>query len=127
MEKLPVDYVKNKLSKEYPTEIGSQYFKPDNIKGLKEISVNNVKNHYKSRLYELEKEYKKIMNEIDINSRIYSSKYNFEPVIGKVYHLYNGVNGEFLSIISPYEWGFEYLGSYKYLYDGRWEKLKDYV
>lgn len=125
VEKLPDDYVENKLSKEYPTEIGSQFFKPYNIEAFKKIKVKNVKDYYSSRLLKLEEEYNNIMDEIYLNKRIYSARYNFKPVIGNVYHLYEGINGsEFLSIIGPNEWNFKYLGSYRFLYDGRWEKYK---
>ena len=45
---------------------------------------------------------------------IYNSTYSFEPVVGKIYHLYYGNNGEkFLSLISPNEWDKEHIVSVK--------------
>lgn len=119
----PDYYVEDRRLKEYPTEIGSQKFSPDDIQLFKLDKTSKLKTYYKSKFSELEKEYKKIIEDIQLNERVYSAKCQFEPIVGETYHLYKRENGEeFLSILSPNDWKkFEYIGTYQFLSDGRWE------
>ncbi len=122
-EKKPDSYVFDRSIKSYPTEIGSQPFKPDEIQLFKIDKSNKLKHHYVSKFEELKNEYQKLMVDISMNERIYESKYNFQPIVGKTYYLYKkDVNEEFLSIISPSEWNYKYqlIGSYQLQTDGRW-------
>lgn len=124
-EKKPDSYVFDRSIKSYPTEIGSQPFKPDEIQLFKIDKSNKLKHHYVSKFEELKNEYQKLMEDISMNERIYESKYNFQPIVGKTYYLYEkNINDEFLSIISPSEWGYKYqlIGSYQLQTDGRWLK-----
>ena len=58
------------------------------------------------------------------NELVYMSNFNFEPVIGKIYHLYYSKNETiFLSLIGPNEWKKEHIGSFKYNHDNKWEKI----
>jgi hypothetical protein len=55
---------------------------------------------------------------------VYNAKFNFEPIIGEVYYLYNDKNEEsFLSIIQPDQCNFNYLGSFRLNSQKMWEKL----
>jgi hypothetical protein len=123
-DKLPDYYVENRSLKEYPTEVGAPKFSPDNISLFKQEKTFKLKKHYSSKIEELEKEYKKIIEEIRLNERLYMAKCNFEPVSGNIYHLYDNKGVEFLSLISPSEWKMKSIGSYKFLSDGRWEKVE---
>jgi hypothetical protein len=123
MKKVPDSFVEDRRLKSYPTEIGSQKFSPDDIQLFKIEKTYKLKHHFSSKFSELQSEYKKLIEEININERLYLSKHSFEPIPGKSYHLYIKENGEeFLSLISPKEWGdrFEYVGSFEFLSDGRW-------
>jgi hypothetical protein len=126
-KKIPDSYVPDRKLKSYPTEIGSQKFSPDDITLFKIEKTNKLKHHYTSKFEEIQKEYQKLMEEISINERLYLAKHNFEPIPGQSYFLYQKENTEFLSIISPKEWGnkYEYIGEFKFLFDGRWGKVKD--
>ena len=122
-KKLPDSFVPNRSSKEYPTEIGSQKFSPDDIQLFKIEKTSKLKHHFTSKFSELQSQYKTLMDEIQLNERLYKAKHNFEPIPGKSYHLYIKDEGEeFLSIISPEEWSnkFDYIGTYEFLSDGRW-------
>lgn len=123
-DKLPDSFVVDRYSKRYPTEIGSQPFQPDEIELFKIDKTNNLKHYYVSKFDELKKEYEKLMEDIKINEMIYLAKYSFQPIVGQNYYLYsNDNNDNFLSIISPNEWGlrkFEYLGTFQLQTDGRW-------
>jgi hypothetical protein len=128
MKKLPDSFVPDRRTKEYPTEIGSQKFSPDNIQLFKIEKSQKVKKYFTSKFDEIAKQYEHLLAEISINERLYSSKHNFEPVAGNDYYLYKKQNGEdFLSIISPDEWthNFEYIGKFQLLTDGRWIKVTE--
>lgn len=121
-KKLPDYYVENRSLKEYPTEVSAPKFSPDNISLFKQENTFKLKKHFSSKIEELENEYKKIVEEIKLNERLYLAKCSFEPISGNHYHLYENNKGEeFLSLVSPQEWNMKHLGSYKFLSDGRWE------
>jgi hypothetical protein len=121
-KKLPDSYVVNRRLKTYPTEIGSLNFKVDDIELFKINKTSKLKNFYNQKFEEIKKEYISLMNDIEVNERLYKCKYSFEPIVGQTYHLYLKDDGtEFLSIISPEEWKNKSLiGSYLYDSDGRW-------
>ena len=121
-KKMPDSFVENRLSKRYPTEIGSPKFEPDNISLFKIEKTTKVKKYYSSKFEEMTKEYENLMAEIKVNERLYMAAHNFEPISGETYHLYKKEsNEEFLSLISPDQWKkFEFIGSFKFLSDGRW-------
>ncbi len=122
-KKIPDSFVENRLSKRYPTEVGGPKFEPDNISLFKIEKTSKIKKYYSSKFEEMTKEYEKLMSEIQMNERLYTASHNFEPISGETYHLYKKESGEeFLSLISPEQWKkFEFIGSYKFLSDGRWE------
>ena len=124
-KKLPDSYVPDRYIKSYPTEIGSQPFEPDNIELFKLEKSNRLKHHYTTKFDEIKLEYEKLMNDISMNERVYKAKHNFQPITGQTYYLYEGDDGEFLSIISPIEWKnrFEFIGKYQLQSDGRWISL----
>jgi hypothetical protein len=124
-KKMPDSFVENRLSKRYPTEVGGPKFEPDNISLFKIEKTSKIKKYYSSRFEEMTKEYEKLMSEIQMNERLYTASHNFEPTTGEIYHLYKKESGEeFLSLISPEQWKkFDFIGSYRFLSDGRWEKV----
>lgn len=124
-KKRPDSFVENRLSKRYPTEIGSPKFQPDDISLFKIEKTSKIKKYYSSKFEEMAKEYEKLMLEIQVNERLYMASHNFEPISGEIYHLYKKESGEeFISLISPDQWKkFEFIGSYKFLSDGRWEVI----
>ncbi len=122
-KKMPDSFVENRLSKRYPTEIGAPKFEPDNISLFKIEKTSKIKKYYSSKFEEMTKEYENLMAEIQMNERLYTASHNFEPTSGEIYHLYKKESGEeFLSLISPDQWKkFEFIGSYRFLSDGRWQ------
>ena len=68
--------------------------------------------------------YDNLIEEYKWNDLVYQSTFSFEPVIGKIYHLYYSINGStFLSLVEPHEWNKEYLGSFRYNHDNKWVKI----
>jgi len=128
MKKIPDSFVPERKTKEYPTEIGSQNFQPDDIPLFKIEKTQKIKTYFTSKFDEIAKQYGDLLKEISINERLYSSRYSFEPVVSHSYFLYKDNKGdEFLSIISPSEWNykFDYIGKYQLQTDGRWIEIKD--
>jgi len=124
-KKLPDSYVVDRRLKTYPTEVGSVNFKTDDIDLFKQNKTSKLKNYYDQKFDELRLEYTKLMNDINVNERLYNCKYNFEPIIGQTYHMYlDDLGNEFLSIIAPNEWKKKtFIGSYLYDSDGRWIEI----
>jgi hypothetical protein len=122
-KKRPDSFVEERMTKTYPTEIGAPKFEPENISLFKIQKTTKIKKYYSSKFEEITKEYEKLMSEIKINERLYMASHNFEPISGEIYHLYRKKSGEeFFSLISPEQWKkFDFIGSYRFLSDGRWE------
>ena len=107
--------------KNYPTTVGSQKF--DTIVVDKSEGIKADK-YFNSRLTELKKEYDSLVSKYVDTKLVYDSDYNFQPIVGETYHLYERKNGStFLSMISPNDWKQEYVGSFILLNNGTWEKL----
>ena len=107
--------------KPYPTSVGSQSFEP--IKVDKSTSVN-ANHFFEGRLNELKEEYKKLVEEYNWTKLVYEADYSFQPIVGHVYHLYEREDKNlWLSLIGPDEWDKPYVGSFKLLTNGKWEKI----
>jgi hypothetical protein len=122
-KKRPDSFVENRMLMRYPTEVGAPKFEPDNISLFKIEKTSKIKKYYSSKFEEMTKEYENLMSEIKMNERLYTASHNFEPISGETYHLYKKESGEeFISLISPHQWKkFEFVGSYRFLSDGRWQ------
>jgi hypothetical protein len=124
--KRPDNFVEDKIVKSYPTEIGSQNFKPDDISLFKLEKTTKVKKYYSTKFEEIATQYELLMKDIQINERLYKSNHNFEPVTGEIYNLYKKQSGEeFISIISPDEWSnkFEFIGKFQFTSESRWVEV----
>ncbi len=127
MEKKPDNVVFNEKTSEfdaksmsYPTNVGAPSFTPVIIDDTSSIKATK---YFKTKLSEIENEYKKLVDDYKNTTLIYESDYNFEPIMGETYHLYEKPVGRFLSLIAPNEWDKKYLGSYLLTTDGKWEKV----
>jgi len=110
--------------KPYGTSASSPVIKPLNTATWRNDGVQRVNKQFKSKFDEVRKEYEELMQKFQYNDLVYNSKFNFEPNIGEVYHLYNNRKEEsFLSIIAPEQCNFHYLGSFRLNTDKMWEKL----
>jgi hypothetical protein len=108
----------------YGSNIGAPAIKLENIGGWKQKYVDKVNKRIVQRYQELNEEIQKLVQEYEINQLVYGAKFNFEPVVGEIYHLYNGKDGiSFLSLISPTEWNQPYIGSFKLDSENKWIKI----
>jgi hypothetical protein len=112
--------------KPYATNVGAPAITvTDNIT-WKNKNINIANKVIKAKYLELKAEYEKMINELDYNNLIYNAKFNFQPLIGETYHLYNDKNSNpFLSIIAPTECNFEFLGSFYLNSEQLWIKVEE--
>jgi len=109
----------------YATNVGAPAIIVEDISGWKSRGVNKVNHQLKAKFEELKEEYQKMISELQWNNLVYSSKFNFEPVIGETYHLYVGNDGNvFLSLIEPSQWDRECIGSFKLNSEQKWIKIQ---
>ena len=107
--------------KPYPTTVGSQGFEPIKVNKNTSVSANK---YFESKLNELKEEYKKLIQEYNWTKLIYEAEYSFQPIVGHIYHLYKKKDKTlWLSLIGPDQWDQPYIGSFKLITDGRWEKM----
>lgn len=107
--------------KPYPTSVSAPSFEP--IKVDRGTSVN-ANNFFEGRLNELKEEYKKLVEEYNWTKLVYEADYSFQPIVGHDYHLYERKDKSlWLSLISPNEWDQPYVGSFKLLTNGKWERI----
>ena len=108
-------------NKAYPTSVGGQKFEPLKVD---KSSVADANHYFESKLNELKAEYRKLIDEYNWTSLVYASTYNFQPIVGKLYYLYEGKDKEmFLSLIEPELWKQKYIGTFKLMNNGKWEKV----
>ena len=124
-DKKPDNVADNPALLPYGSNVGAPAIHVTNIEHWKAPRVINVNQQFEDKFEELKKEYQKLVDEFKWNDLVYKSKFSFEPVIGKIYHLYYGNDGNvFLSLISPNEWNRKYIGSFKYNHDNKWIKTE---
>lgn len=109
----------------YASDLGAPVIKPDNITAWKQSSVAKTNHYFDSRFEDIKKQYNKLVEEYTWNEVLYKAKYSFEPVLGKIYHLYSNGEGLFLSLVSPQEWknAPDFLGSFRLDSENLWKKV----
>ena len=110
----------------YATSVGAPVIVNTDTVAWKNKCSNKVNHKMEARYLELKAEYNKMIQEFEYNKLIFDAKFNFEPILGEVYHLYKRNNGEtFLSIITPEQCNFNLLGSFYLNADQIWEKIEE--
>jgi hypothetical protein len=119
----PDKIIPNKNSLTYPVQIGDQKITLFDNTPFRKRGVIDLEHYYTTKIFEIQEEYNRLVEDFNINKRIYASKFGFEPVVGDTYHLYENYFGEeFLSIINPTQWQMKYIGSFKLTSDKRWKR-----
>lgn len=79
----------------------------------------------------LQEQARKVLEEASMNALLHKTSCNFKKIPGKTYYVYKqrkNPEEEFLSMISPQEWGPsgpEFVQGYRLEYDMSWTELKD--
>lgn len=109
----------------YASNVGAPAIRPDNVDDWKLRGVHKVNKQLETKFLELKEEYLKLVEDYKWNELVYQAKFSYEPVIGEIYHLFVGKDGNpFLSLISPNEWNKEYIGSFKLNSEQKWIKTE---
>lgn len=110
--------------KPYATNLGAPVITTNDTLAWKNRSVNKINHKLQSKFLKLKVQYAKMLKLFEDNKLILNANISFEPIIGKVYHLYQRANGQnFLSIIDPDQCNFKLLGSFYLNDDHSWERL----
>jgi len=109
----------------YGSNLGAPAIQIDNVDGWRVAKVKEVNSEFEARYNELIAEAQKLKNEYEWNELIYTKvKYNFQPVVGNIYHLYSKDDESmFLSIIEPSSWKMKYIASFKLDSTNKWIKI----
>ena len=112
--------------KPYGTNVGAPAIQITNTALWKNSKVQKVNHQFNTRFEELKVSYEVMMQEFEYNNLVYNARFNFEPVVGKIYHLYKDKNEQpFLSIISPQECSFTFINSFQLNAEMIWDKIED--
>ncbi len=120
------DENKGYYSKEltYGSNIGAPSIHLEDVGGWKQIQAQNANKIFTKKYEEIKDEFKKLVDEVSWNEYVYSATYNFLPVIGETYYLYEKQDGSvFLSLIAPSEWKMKFLGATRLESNNKWIKL----
>lgn len=111
--------------KAYATNLGAPAISTVDTVAWKNRNLQVVNAHLKAKYEELKSVLDEFKQNFEDNEMVYSSKFSFEPIVGNTYHLYrNRFDKNFLSILSPKECNFEFIGSFTLNSDKMWVKIK---
>lgn len=121
----------------FPHTVGGAMIKPEDkgkIKGRAVAAMHEQTEMQVQQIYEqmklLADQANAIKMRVEVSERIYGAKMSFEPLIGKIYYLYEREDGsDLLSLIAPEEWGrsksfSKFTAEVKLLADHTWEILR---
>lgn len=110
--------------KAYGTNVGAPAIQVISTALWKNSHIQKVNNQFRTRYDELKASYEAMMQQLEYNNMIYNAKFNFEPIVGKTYHLYKDKDEHpFLSIIPPQECNFNFLDSFRLNAEMIWERI----
>ncbi|MEJ6792941.1 MAG: DUF2452 domain-containing protein [Lacinutrix sp.] len=111
--------------KPYATNVGAPAIQVTENITWKNKNVNKANKQLKAKYLELKAEYDKMIHELEYNNLVYNAKFNFQPILGEIYHLYKDKKGSpFLSIIAPNECNFDFIGSFYLTSEHMWKKVE---
>ncbi len=137
----PEDVAENPHLLPYAHTRGGFQIKPEDKGKIKGRAVSSMYQQTDMQLDQIRKQMellaqqaRHIQDRVEISEYIYHAEMNFEPLIGKTYHLYERKNGKHtLSMVGPKEWGsnppLQFIATVKLLADHTWdilEKSPDY-
>lgn len=108
--------------KQYPTNLGSTSFDLPKVDLLKNESSKKMIDAFNREKQEVVERLQKLYQEYDDSIMVWESKISFEPIVGKIYYLYNFNNINTLSLISPNEWNKQdvFIGAFILNSDRKW-------
>lgn len=129
--KKPDRVADNKRTMAYGDNVAAPAFTVPDVDGYKKAQAAEASHRFHQRYEELEQQMSELMNQAQYNDRLLNASIAFKPIIGQVYYLYCKNKQDYISMISPEEWGNSYMqnqefaGAYKILADNVWIQLED--
>jgi hypothetical protein len=120
--KKPDNVVDAPASMPYPTNIGAPAFTVPNVLTRKKERGANATHQLEAKFDALKEEYFKLVQLAEDTDLVYQARCGFNPIVGKVYHLYESPEGMFISMIDPAEWDMTFHGSFKLTSEHTWER-----
>ena len=109
----------------YDLERGGQKIQLLDLSIFQNKQQNSLNNYIHAKADEIKKEYENLLEIYKWNEYVMQFKINFEPVVGRVYYLYEATTN-FISILSPKELTTcKYVGAAKLTADNYWTKHED--
>ena len=133
MKKKPDKVADSPMTTPYGTNVGAPAFTVPDVQGYKKGQAAEASHRFHQRYEELEQQMQELMTQAQYNDRLLNANIAFKPIIGQVYYLYNKDKKDFISMVSPEEWGIEYMskqtfiGAYKILSDNVWIETSNNV
>ena len=118
---------------EYPMEVGAPVFAPIKVTEEKDKAVNVARQNAKLEYDRIMEQAKALQARLDATEMVHSAKFGFNPIHGKIYHLYyDGRNNTNVLIQNgPKEWscgipdGWTYSMAVKKLGDSTWAVIEE--
>lgn len=116
----------NPMTTPYGTNVSAPAFTVPDVAGFKKEQAAEASHRFHQRYEELEQAMAELMTQAQYNDRLLNAAMAFKPIIGRVYYLYSKDEKDFISMVSPQEWGDTYMqkqtyiGAYKILADNAW-------
>ena len=114
----------------YGTDLSAPAFTVPDVAGFKKEQAAEASHRFHQRYEELEQAMAELMTQAQYNDRLLNAAMAFKPIIGRVYYLYSKDEKDFISMVSPQEWGDTYMqkqtfiGAYKILADNAWIEVE---
>lgn len=109
----------------YSSGVAAPKITTPDITSWKQTNINKVNHEIKSQFDQLKEQYDAMVKKFEDNQLVYGAKFSFEPIVGEIYHLYQGrKDGQpFLSVIEPAECSWDFIGTYRLTSEKLWEEI----
>ena len=106
----------------YDTSRGGQVIEKIDLSVIDSNRKSKLYNYASSKMEDIKRQYEETINLWEWNEFVDSFHIGFEPVVGKIYYMYE-TSSKFISILSPAEFRKECVGITKLTSEGYWEKI----
>lgn len=108
----------------YDMDRGGQVIEKLDLTFINHNRKNKLHSYATSKMEDIKKQYDETIQLWEWNEYVDSFNIGFEPVVGKIYYLYEGAT-KFVSILNPQEFKRKSLGTTKLCSDGYWIKINE--
>ena len=126
----PDNVADNPMIMEYGTNISAPSITLPDVGGFKKGVAAEASHRFHQRAVEIKDQYNELIEQSMYNDRLLKADIRFRPSIGEVYYLYNQDEADFISMLSPEDWGESYMknknfvGAFLLKSDNVWEKVE---